>query len=512
MPYSFTATINPFVISSLFDSIRTNRPLRREALTAYSVGQQAVSGGVRYICSQGGVTSAGAGPTGSTGIFQDGTVRWLAMGAELIQEGDIISNLYVGIGKQTEWTNPAAPDAPDTSYDGEKAALDDATVFIKIDPTNIKLGIPNNTWQTGTLYAQYDPENNQLNYTDPHYAIVSNSRVYKCLDNNGGTTSTQAPSGVSFAPIETADGYIWKYIGSIPSTEQFDFATTDYVPLPVSATTPVAGEISTFRDVVVAPLPFDEFDTIEVTVIGEGTGASAAVRTNIAGSDKTITSMYCTAGGTGYTSAFAIASNAAADGSGATLDVELDAGGVDVISVDNAGDDYVDAIVLIIGDGTGARATPTVVNGAISGVTVDVAGTGYTWARAFVIPGNAGAVARAVLSPASGHGSSLAKELGAEALLISTKLTPALNEYIPTEPASADGSFRQISLVSGVQGTASSERNAPAYIGKSHEFYDSPGTLNKYKDGSGYVIYMNNIVAITHTDAQEELIKISISL
>lgn len=510
MPYSFTSAINPFVISSLYESVKATRPSSRLPNTAYSTGTQVVNNNNRYVCIQNGVTGGGAGPTGSTGTFFDGSVRWLALGPDSVQDGSIISNLYVGVGRQTPWANEASPPTPDVSYSGQQAALDDATAFIRIDASNVRLGIQNNTWQSGTVYEQYDPTVNQ--YTNPHYAIIGSTYVYKCIDNNNGAASVAAPSGgLSGSFIETADGYIWKYVGEITTSEQFDFATTQFVPAPtgISPDQYVQGEISTFKNLQSVGDSYDEGDTIAVTVVGDGAGANAAVRTLAAGGSKDITSIFATSGGSGYTEAYAIAWDAAAEGTGAQVNVVLDGGEVDAITVTDAGSDYDDAVVLIIGDGTGAAATANVVGGQIASISIDDAGQDYTWARAFVVPGVRGSIAEAVFSPVNGHGSNIATELGVRSLLISTKLSPSLNNYIPTEPMTADGSFRQVTLVSGVEGTT---RNATAYIGKSHPSYNSAGNLNKYKDGSGYVVYINNITPITHTSSQEEIIKISISL
>lgn len=512
MPYAFTPPIKPFVIASLFNSLRNTKPSQRQASTLYSIGNQVINNNVRYICSQGGVTGAGGGPSGTSGIISDGTVRWLAIAPELSQEGDLTSNLYVGIGKQTEWADPGEPDEPEDNYDGEIDALNNATAFIRVDSNNLRMGIQNNVWTTATVYSQYDPSISQLDYPTPHYCVVNSTQIYKCLDNKNGAASTVAPSGTSATPIETADGYIWKYVGSIAFSEQFDFATTQFCPAPANSGVTVNGEISTFDDISIAATPFAVSDTITVTVVGDGTSASAAVRTVTAGSDKSITSIYATNGGSGYTSAHAIAKLSTAVGSGATATIALDAGEVDAIAVTAGGSAYDTATVIILGDGTGAEATANIVANQVVSVTVDDPGADYTWAEVFIIPGTKGAVAKAVLSPINGHGSNLLTELNASTLLISTKLTPALNNYIPTEPNVADGTFRQVSLVGGIMSDEGSDRNAVAYLGKAHPEYETSEDLNKYKENSGYVLYINNISAITHTSSQEEVIKISISL
>jgi len=507
MAYSFTPAIKPYVISSLYEAMKSTRPAARAPLTSYALGAQVTNANNRFIAIQEGVTNAGTGPTNTTGTVYDGTVRWLALGIDNVQDGDVISNLYLGIGKQTEWSNPASPDAPDTSVAGQEQALSDLTALIKLDGTNMRLGLANRAWTSGTVYSQYNPESN--NYPTPHYTIVSQTYVYKCLDNNGGAESVDAPSGTSTALIETADGYIWKYVGQISGSEMFTFGSTQYVPAPASVnTTLVQGEISTFVDLVSTPTPFAATDTIKVVVTGNGSNASAASRTTVAGNSKTLNRIYATNGGSGYTEAFALAYKDGLPGAGASLAVAIEAGEVDAITVSTPGSSYTTASVVIIGDGTGATATAVISSGLVTAVNVTSGGTGYTWARAFVIPGTAGGVAKANLSPAGGHGSNLDTELGISSVLISSRLSASLSDYIPTEPLDLDGTFRQITLVSGVRGTI---KNATAYIGPSHPDYAS-GTQAKYLKGSGYVLYMNNIVAIEHTSSQEEVIKISISL
>jgi hypothetical protein len=106
--------------------------------------------------------------------------------------------------------------------------------------------------------------------------------------------------------IETADGYIWKYVGTISGPELFTFGTTEFLPIPTTLTsTPVKGEISSFSDIVTTPKPFTPGESITVTIIGDGAGASAAPRTIAAGSDLALTGIYATAGGSGYPDAHA---------------------------------------------------------------------------------------------------------------------------------------------------------------------------------------------------------------
>ncbi len=512
MPFEFTPNMKPFIASSILDAVSSQKLEARKASTTYAQGARVSNGSNGYISINSGTTSAGAGPSNTSGLTTDGTVQWLATGPVSGLDSAINSNIYLGIGKKTAWPNPASPPNVDSSDAGNNAALDNISSLVALSAANFRLGIARNDWETGEVYSQYDPEQEGA-YANPHYVIVADERIYKCLDNNGGAASTVPPTGTGSAVIELADGYIWKYVGSIASrNDYFRFTTDNFVPCPTTNATQVVGSVSTFKDMVALATPFDDDDVIVTTIIGDGTGASAATRVNVSGGQATITGFFASALGSGYSDVWVTAHKQGVAGSGATTTVTLNGDEVDTIAVNAGGTAYVTASVVIIGDGTGATATAAITSGAVTSITVTDPGENYTWARAFVIPGNQGAAARGVLAPKNGHGSQLTSELNANTLLVSATLASALGDYIEADGGGVDGSFRQISLVSNVKPHAGSTKNAEAYIGPQHHSFASPGSLNKYLRGSGFAVYVNNIVAITHTALQEEIIKISITL
>lgn len=104
-----------------------------------------------------------------------------------------------------------------------------------------------------------------------------------------------------------------------------------------------------------------------------------------------------------------------------------------------------DIYVQIIGDGTGANAFAVrdVATNTISEIVVDNEGSGYSRANVRIIAGNgSGAIARAILSPAGGHGSDAATELGASYVMISV-------QFNDTEEGkfSVANDFRQVTLI-----------------------------------------------------------------
>ena len=102
----------------------------------------------------------------------------------------------------------------------------------------------------GTIYDIYrndygtEVSNNQyisgLNfevklYETNYYVVTSEFKVYKCLNNNNATASTEEPTSTSSAPFTTTDGYVWKYMYSVSASDFEKFKTDDYIPIPLTS-------------------------------------------------------------------------------------------------------------------------------------------------------------------------------------------------------------------------------------------------------------------------------------
>jgi len=512
MPSNFTKNISPFAIAGLLDSISANRAESRKPSTYYAQGARVENVGRGYIAVTSGTTNTGTGPSQTSGLQIDGTVQWLYTGPVATTPTSMNANLYLGIGKKVEWATPSTPDTPVVTDSGSKKTLNDLITLLAVTSQNVRAGIPKNAWVTGTIYSPYNPDQSGA-YAHAHYILADETRIYKCLDNNNGAPSTVLPSSTGTAIEELADGYIWKYVGAIDSNVDYQkFTTAAFIPCPRTSIGHVIGSISTFDHFVSTATPFADTDTIQTQIIGStGTGAMATTRVNSSGGQKTITSMFASALGSGYSSeTYAVAYDSAAVGSGATVEGTLTSGALTAATITAGGTAYVSASVLVLGDGTGAAASCTITGGVVTGVTIDTAGTGYTWIKLLIIPGTKGAAAKAVMAPYFGHGSNLSAELGANTLIISASLAASFGDYLENDSTSVDGSFRQLSLISQVDSTTS--YNAPALIGPQHHLWSTPGSLNKYKEGSGVVLFINNVVAVTHTSLQEETFKVTISL
>jgi hypothetical protein len=104
--------------------------------------------------------------------------------------------------------------------------------------------IINNQWAANTVYAMYDNTNSQYSTTNSSFYVITPPavyggayEVYKCLNNANNLPSTVLPSQKSPpSSFTTSDGYIWKYMTSIPAATYGKFAVDKYAPLSINAT------------------------------------------------------------------------------------------------------------------------------------------------------------------------------------------------------------------------------------------------------------------------------------
>jgi hypothetical protein len=98
-----------------------------------------------------------------------------------------------------------------------------------------------NLWQSNTHYSMYDHLDGDLETKNFFITVDDDTEynVWKCLFNKSTDTinvnSTVAPSRVGSAadlnPVETGDGYVWKYMYTITKSQYEKFATSQYIPI-----------------------------------------------------------------------------------------------------------------------------------------------------------------------------------------------------------------------------------------------------------------------------------------
>jgi len=157
---------------------------------------------------------------------------------------------YHWIGKENTWTDFLSPfisssttDNPGEPQDNFRYDLHvrrDILTAKAISSSDVAFVVPRYDWASGTIYDMYDDAitANEPAYsgatkleTAKFYVITTEYNVYKCISNNYNSKSTVTPSGTSSTSFSTADGYIWKFMYTIPISLRNRFLSNDYMPV-----------------------------------------------------------------------------------------------------------------------------------------------------------------------------------------------------------------------------------------------------------------------------------------
>lgn len=143
--------------------------------------------------------------------------------------GDLDDNhLFLSIGKTIPWL-----DASDNNIDTDPPRNVDSvqsdtnfwrSVFAhkRIDRRDVSLVVRRFDWTPGIVYTPYGDDVDLFDDFDPapFYVIVDEERVYKCIDNFGGSMSTVAPTHTDSSIRRLSDGYRWKFLYQIPESKR----------------------------------------------------------------------------------------------------------------------------------------------------------------------------------------------------------------------------------------------------------------------------------------------------
>lgn len=351
---------------------------------------------------------------------------------------------YVYIGRLQEWpSSDTAPAPTDTVQDSQYAPWRDMIAAKKVTTTDVSYVVPRHVWTTGTVYTQYTDDNTSL-YTSNFYVITSDYNVYKCLFNNDSTTSTVEPTGTSSSILETADGYIWKYMYTITAAESTRFLTENYIPVKTLA----ADDGSAQWDVQQAAVN-GSIEIVRVTSNGSGYVTNSNTFVNVANSTVFKLANTASASDDIYNGSVLFISSGL--GSGQLREIVNYVAANNTLTVNtgftttpNTSSEYiVSPKITFNGDGTGATAYANVASGEIRKITMINVGSNYSYANA-VVTANSGssAVIKPIISPESGHGSDAVKELGGYNVMLNVKLTGTESGRFP-----ANNNFRSIGLM-----------------------------------------------------------------
>jgi len=117
----------------------------------------------------------------------------------------------------------------------EQTVYDDLLYGKLLTDSDVSNLIPRYDWVINTKYDVYDQTDTDL-YSKKFYVVTDKYEVYKCIDNNNGTTSYVKPTLTSTSgTFKTGDGYVWKYMYTIDASSNSKFTTANYIPVSTNA-------------------------------------------------------------------------------------------------------------------------------------------------------------------------------------------------------------------------------------------------------------------------------------
>jgi hypothetical protein len=253
--------------------------------------------------------------------------------------------------------------------------------------------------------------------TANYYVMTDEYNVYKCLDNNNNSESTYKPVGTTVDPVVMPDGYMWKYLYSIPIALRNKFFTDQYIPV----VTALRGQFYSNGNIqnVRIDKAGKDYTFASISVVGDGYRESDPLL---------ITGSSVTLGGSGYNSGATVTIDPPFAANAWTNGVQVLLGqkfyhGYNIYEVTLPGNLASPAPTHksgIVSNGTAAlkyigttaRATAAVTGGVVQAinligsvleVNIATGGSGYTTAPTvtFVNGGGSGVVAAAVMTGTS---------------------------------------------------------------------------------------------------------------
>ena len=392
------------------------------------------------------------------------------------------------------------------------------TVFgSKLNVGDITFMLSTILWQQNVVYTAYDDTEN---LTGKNFYVVvkpdiesGSYHIFKCISNNNSGPSTTKPEFNSSINLLNGlyslnDGYVWKYMTSVPFSLYKKFATRNYTPL--------------IRNPQVEQLANDGIYSILIENLATNSGYSelngSVTKTSVTSERYRVYIQSTTvfepflnnyADRVLYVEKF----QPSPDIGGRTFEIlssgsdGLNSNFIDIQYVTygtfTIGTDDVIKIlpqVKITGDGTDAIAIPILDNfNKITNIEILNPGTGYTKAVAEVVnPRNfdtenanrldVKCTLRPVISPAGGHGSNPYKELNSKHIGISKSISSLNQTNIPST-----NKYSKIGLVKNPVFGQSIATAATAQIGNTIQLVSIDGIA------TGQVIQFRNAIPVNTT-------------
>ncbi|CAB4141338.1 hypothetical protein UFOVP410_177 [uncultured Caudovirales phage] len=408
-------------------------------------------------------------------------------GVSTLQITQLTRNHYVFIGKPTSWgtqSQELSPPAPIDTKSNDQRIWEEMLSLKKVDESSASLVIPRSNWdETGkTVYAIYDDSDPDLyiqptsarstqftpNFAGNFYVVNDQFDIFICLNNNRNSLSTVKPLRPNPVTnlVSGADGYVWKFVGAVKSSDQPRFVTDSWIPVKTIVGTPDVGTADYPQwQVQQAAVP-GQILSINIDQTGSGyvhtyTGgftASSISNTGGVGVATLTTPRNNTSGiyeggqihitsGADNGSIYTIANYTSSGVITLTTPWSTTGGTIKVTSSDTC--QILPALTVTTNSTTPVKIKPIVTSGNITGASVIGAGQNATYTNIVVQStlGGSGAQIRAILSDENGLGKDIEKDLGANYVMLNARLT--FNEGTGDFPINND--YRQIGIIRNVK-------------------------------------------------------------
>jgi len=205
------------------------------------------------------------------------------------------ANLFCFIGKTDAWANNDYPEVPRESDAYLKQVRKNMIYLKRILLADMTTAIERIDWTSGTSYSAYDDDEDMFEedidgtLVKKWYVRNSYDQIFICIANNEGGVSTVEPkfevtSTDRTVNLITADGYVWKYISSIPIGLKQKFMDDKYIPYSKYATknmtqyaTIGAGQIEHVRIANTGSGYANGNTTVTMTINGDGSNAEGYI-------------------------------------------------------------------------------------------------------------------------------------------------------------------------------------------------------------------------------------------
>ena len=155
---------------------------------------------------------------------------------------EIISNIsryYYVYCHPGQWQNESIVEEVSDSFSYENETRNEALIYKQIDSNDICAVVPRYDYVSGRTFDMYDvytssrPAHSGATALEnaEFYCLTDDFNVYKCLFNNNNKPSSIRPTGTSVNPIRLDDGYIWKYMYTVPLSVRNKFLTSTQMPV-----------------------------------------------------------------------------------------------------------------------------------------------------------------------------------------------------------------------------------------------------------------------------------------